>query len=62
MVVNYNNLKTFLSKIFSIIIIFQIFNSIKEETPPDSINKDQTINRIIYIGDLKYRYMNLLHI
>ena len=58
MVVNYNNMKKILSKIFSIIIIFQIFNSIKAEIPPDSINKDQTINRIIYIGDLKYRYMN----
>ena len=58
MAVYYNNMNKILSKIFSIITIFQIFNSIKAQAPQESINKDQKINRIIYIGDLKYRYMS----
>ena len=58
MVVKNNNINKILSKIFSIITIFQIFNSIKAQIPQESINKDQGISRIIYIGDIKYRYMN----
>ena len=58
MVVKNFNINKILSKIFSIITIFQIFISIKAETPQESINNDQGISRIIYIGDIKYRYMN----
>ena len=58
MVVKYNNVNKILSKIFSIITILQIFNLIKAETTQESINKDQRINRIIYIGDIYFRYMN----
>ena len=58
MFVYFNNININLSKIFSIIIIFQSFNSIKAETSQESINKDQRINRIIYMGDINYRYMN----
>ena len=58
MLVYYNNINYILSKILSTIIIFQIFNSIKAETPKESINKAQKITRIINIGDLNYRYMD----
>ena len=58
MLVYYNYINIILSKILSIIIIFQIFNSIKAETPKESINKAQKITRIINIGDLNYRYMD----
>ena len=58
MLVYYNYINIILSKILSIIIIFQIFNTIKAETSQTSINKDQKITRIINIGDLNYRYMD----
>ena len=58
MVVNLNNINKIFRKIFSIIIIIQIFNFIKTETSQESINKSQTISRITYIGDIYYRYMN----
>ena len=58
MLVYFYNINIILSKIFSIIIIFQIFNCIKAETSQESINKSQKISRIIYMGELKYRYMN----
>ena len=47
-----------ISKIYSIIIIFHIFNYIKAETMQELIDKNQIINRIIFIGNLSYRYMN----
>ena len=46
----YKNINMNLSKIFSIIIIFQIF---KAETTQES-----RITRIIYVGDIYYRYMS----
>ena len=60
MLVYYNYINIILSKILSIIIIFQIFNTIKAETSQTSINKDQKITRIINIGDLNYRYMDFV--
>ena len=46
------------SKIFSIVIVFHIFNFIKTETTEESIDKTQKINNIIYIGNITYRYMS----
>ena len=58
MVVKNNNINKILSQIFSIITIFQIFNSIKADIPQESMNNAQGISRIIYIGEIKYRYIN----
>ena len=58
MLVYYNNINYILSKILSTIIIFQIFNTIKAQKKQESINKAQKISRIIYMGDIYYRYMN----
>ena len=58
MVLYFNNINKIISKIYSIIIMLHIFNYIKAETTPESIDNNQIINRIIYIGDIYYRYMN----
>jgi len=58
MVLHYNIFDKIISKIFSIVIVFHIFNSIKAEAAEESIDKTQMINNIIYIGNITYRYMS----
>ena len=58
MVLYYNNIDKIISRIYSIIIFFYIFNYLKAETTQESINKTKLINNIIFFGNLTYRYIN----